>query len=344
MSLGAVVGSTQLASPKAQLSRSTAPKVQATPKHHSARSGGSKAVPEPQALPDPPTAQGPKSSSARSGGSKVLASPHDLSVPSAAHLRIYADTLGDFEATRISMSNRMRALQAEGLGDSPEHARLRGVLEGLQALEHGVELELKRALRKHPLGPWVKSTVGIGEKQGARLLASIGDPAWNDLHDRPRTLGELWAYCGYHTLPVGNHTGAETHSRGATSPAASLRGAGDHTRPGSQIPNVPRTAPSRKRGEKSNWNSDAKMRAFLVAESCMKQMKSPYRAVYDSTRAKYDGALHDVPCRRCGPSGHPAQVGSPLSAGHQHARAIRAVAKEVLRDLWTQARMNQHLV
>ena len=310
MSLGAVDGFTQLAAPKAQLSRSAAPKVQVEPKHHSARSSGANDV----------------------------ASPQTPFAPSAAHLRIYADTLGDFETTRIAMSNRLRALEAEGLGDSPEHARLRGVLEGLQALEHGVELELKRALRKHPLGPWIKATVGIGEKQGARLLAAIGDPAWNDLHDRPRTLGELWAYCGYHTLPAGNHTGGETHSRGATSPAASIRGAGDQHLADAHGTGVPRTAASRKRGEKINWNTDAKMRAFLVAESCMKQRSSPYRAVYDATRAKYDGALHDVPCRRCGPSGHPAEVGSPLSPGHQHARAIRAVAKEVLRDLWIQAR------
>lgn len=39
-----------------------------------------------------------------------------------------------------------------------------------------------------------------------------------------------------------------------------------------------------------------------------------------------------------GPAGKPAPTGSPLSTGHQHARALRLVAKTVLRDLWREAR------
>ena len=40
------------------------------------------------------------------------------------------------------------------------------------------------------------SQPGVGLKQAGRLLAVTGDPAWNSLHERPRTLAELWAYCG----------------------------------------------------------------------------------------------------------------------------------------------------
>lgn len=61
------------------------------------------------------------------------------------------------------------------------------------------------------------------------------------------------------------------------------------------------------------------------------------RAVYDDTRAKYADAVHAVPCVRCGPAGQPAPTDSPLSAGHQHARALRAIAKTILRDLWREA-------
>ncbi len=43
---------------------------------------------------------------------------------------------------------------------------------------------------------------------------------------------------------------------------------------------------------------------------------------------------HTVECVRCGPSGKPAQPGSPWSKGHQHAHALRVVGKEILRDLW----------
>ena len=70
----------------------------------------------------------------------------------------------------------------------------------------------------------------------------------------------------------------------------------------------------------------------------MKCPASPYRAVYDDTRAKYADATHQHPCARCGPKGKPAQPGTPLSDGHKHARALRNVAKEILKDLWREAR------
>jgi hypothetical protein len=91
------------------------------------------------------------------------------------------------------------------------------------------------------------------------------------------------------------------------------------------------------------------MRAYLIAETCIKfdgkpdkndrpRPLSPYRAVYDAGRVKYAEAVHPAACRRCGPAGHPAAAGSPLSSGHQHARALRLVMKEILRDLWSESR------
>lgn len=214
--------------------------------------------------------------------------------PDYSMLALVADSLDDFEGARIAMRNRVDALIRLGGGGSPEVARLQGTADGLRALEHSLELELKRTLRKLPLGAWVKRTVGVGEKQGARLLAAIGDPGKRD------TVSQLWAYCGYHV--------------------------------------VAGVAPSRTRGQRANWNATAKIRAYLVAESCMKHRGSPYRAVYDDGKAKYAEAVHVHPCRRCGPAGRPAVVGSPLSDGHKHARALRLVAKSILRDLWIEAR------
>lgn len=75
-----------------------------------------------------------------------------------------------------------------------------------------------------------------------------------------------------------------------------------------------------------------------LATSCMKQTSSPYRAIYDDARAKYADAVHTAECVRCGPSGKPAQPGSPLSPGHQNARAIRIVCKEFLKDVWREAK------
>lgn len=59
-----------------------------------------------------------------------------------------------------------------------------------------------------------------------------------------------------------------------------------------------------------------------------------YRQFYDWARAVAADKVHAVECVRCGPSGKPAQPGTPWNPGHQHAHALRIVGKELLRDLW----------
>jgi len=65
---------------------------------------------------------------------------------------------------------------------------------------------------------------------------------------------------------------------------------------------------------------------------------SPYRLVYDAARAKYADAVHPAQCVRCGPAGSPALAGSKLSDAHKLARALRAVSKAIVKDLWREAR------
>lgn len=260
-------------------------------------------------------------------------------------LALLADVLDDLERTRIANENRLRQLtrdeadsdgEERGFGltlDQPQVAALADVVTALGKLEHQSTLNLQRAVRKHPLGPWVKSTVGVGEKQGARLLAAIGDPYWNTLHDRPRLVSELWAYCGLHVLPAAQRP---TDTHGANGGGGKQGDPGQHDG-GTQDPSAG-VAPTRARGQRANWSTVAKTRAYLVAESCIKQARSPYRAVYDDGRKKYADAIHAAPCRRCGPFGKPADTGTPLSAGHQHARAMRLVMKTLLRDLWAESK------
>lgn len=230
------------------------------------------------------------------------------------YLCLLADSLDDLEKTRIATENRVRMLtrseadadgEVRGLGldaRSPEVMRAMGLLENLKSVEHQATLDLKRELRNTPFHAWVKAQKGIGEKQAARLLAAIGDPYWNDLYERPRTVSELWAYAGY----------------------AVRNGEADR----------------RRKGVKVNWSPTAKMRVYLMAEACMKARggDGDYRAVYDQGREQYADTVHTTDCVRCGPSGKPALAGTPLSAGHQHARALRLVAKRILRDLWIVAR------
>lgn len=223
-------------------------------------------------------------------------------------LTIYADLVDDLEKSRIATENRIRALRdVKGLAGSPEEERLDAIAMVLAESERKAITELKRAVKAHPLGAWISSQVGVGEKQAGRLLGVLGDPAFRFDPDTgelvERTVSQLWSYCGY----------------------------GDAER---QV---------RRRGERANWNATLKMRAHLIAESCIKQVGkgSPYREVYDETREKYADAVHASECKRCGPSGKPAPPGSPLNDGHKHARALRLVAKTFLRDLWEEARRVQ---
>lgn len=223
-------------------------------------------------------------------------------------LLVFAEMLDDIERTRIANENRLRSLKEKDDDDHPVIVETQAIVDSLLKIEQASTKTLERVMRSHPLGPWIKRTPGVGLKQGARLLAAIGDPYIRPtIYDdgveiepsRPRRgPAELWAYCG-----LGD---ARTQRR--------------------------------QKKVQDTWKTAAKSRAYLVAESCMKARTSPYRLVYDDTRAKYADAVHDEPCVRCGPSGHPAPAGSPLSLGHQHARALRRVAKEILKDLYVEAR------
>lgn len=247
---------------------------------------------------------------------------------------LLAGILDDLENTRIANENRLRSLTQEKIN---ENGRMRGLNEdrfkndigpinrlvtGLQQVERETTLELARRLRAHPLGRWVKAQKGIGDKMAARLLAAIGDPYWHANENRPRTVSELWSYCG---LRVDNETGV---------------------------------AVRRQRGVKSNWSPEAKLRAYLIAEKCMLQLKAScktqvketgthgtacdcgyYRTVYDRRRLMTRERTHKQPCVRCGPRGNPAATGSIWSDAHKHADALRVVSKEILKDLWEEARL-----
>lgn len=361
---------------------------------------------------------------ARPVGAKVVTKPN-APVPRLVDplLALLAETLDDLERTRIANENRFRHLtrdvddsdgERRGLGlsvaDAPV-AAVAAIVESLNGLEKDATKQLEKALRRHPLGPWIKAQKGVGDKQGARLLAAIGDPYWNDLHGRPRTVSELWAYCGLHVLPAGHipavpqdglaggdpnfrtgHADIEAQLTDAGPELNHPSGHGSNATHGSTAAGAPDThlghrphdaqvrtagvgqagsdpgqtarenqcrvagvAPARARGQRSNWSATAKMRAYLIAEACIKQLSAEckqlgenqhtddctcghYRTVYDFGRIKYAQSVHPADCKRCGPSGKPAVAGTPLSAGHQHARAMRLVMKELLKDLWIQAR------
>jgi hypothetical protein len=230
--------------------------------------------------------------------------------------------VGDLEDLRIALDNRYRIMVtprdeldkdgiARGFGIDPNDDELLGPLrtvkDGVASLEVVAIRAVERFMRNSPWRQWLDNphSKGVGAKQLARLLGTIGDPYWHGAEDRPRMVSELWSYCGLSVVDIDDD------------------GYG--------------VAPRRKRGEKSTWSEEARKRAWLIATSCVKS-GGHYREVYDRAKRKYANTIHKHTCIRCGPSGKPAQVGTPLSAGHIHARALRAVMKAVLRDLWHESR------
>ena len=87
---------------------------------------------------------------------------------------------------------------------------------------------------------------------------------------------------------------------------------------------------------------DRRKRVWVIASAMPKFPGGHYEHVYRQAREKYADAVHPTECVRCGPAGKPAPAGTDLSDGHKHARAIRIVAKELLKDMWRESRDLYH--
>jgi hypothetical protein len=151
------------------------------------------------------------------GGANVSTHTHDPhALPSSVELMashalgvgICAATLNELEKARIAAGHRLVALTKPGVVALPASiAAQQAIVGGLLVLEKDATRTLQQEVRQHPLHPWVKAQVGLGDKQVGRLLASIGDPYWSTLHERPRTVSELWAYCGFHVFKLSTGPG-----------------------------------------------------------------------------------------------------------------------------------------
>ncbi len=229
-----------------------------------------------------------------------------------SELRIWAEMFHDAQQQRIDATNRARR------GVDP--VTYAGYIDALETAERVCALHLRRCYRRvvpEPVVDWQKATHGIGEHSMARLLGHLGHPVHATPHhwepsaaeptpDPPydRSLAQLWQYCG-------------------------------HGAPG-------RLRKGMTRDELTAMGSPTlKMIVHLCAEACMKATASPFRLVYEKAKLDAEDRQHSTPCVRCGPSGKPAQPGTPWSPGHRHAHALRVTGKELLRDLWTVAGGNQ---
>lgn len=230
-------------------------------------------------------------------------------------LRIWSEMYHDAMQVRIAATNRLeRSATDKDVANYQLHIKL------LEGTEHTCALELVRAYRRivpTSVREWQKASPGVGEHLLARLLGIIGNPVlatpyhWEGtgkdqrrlVADEPygRSISQLWSYCG-----VGD---PERKRRKGQSVAEAM------------ACGIPL----------------AKSILYLLAQSCVKVNRGPYREHYDAARLRYADRLHRTDCPACGPAGKPAKAGSPWSPAHQHAAAMRKVSKEILRDLWIHA-------
>jgi hypothetical protein len=239
---------------------------------------------------------------------------------SYTELRLLAEMFFDVQDFRKSAANKVRSksIDPDVVGTA---------IDQYEKTEHLLGLELRRCMRRTVtpgILAWQKAQLGIGEHLLARLLGQIGDPRlarpmhWEGtgskrhlVDDEPfdRLVSQLWSYCG-HGDP------ARKRQRGMDADEAMGLG-----------------------------NPKAKMLVWNLATACVKagvrnlddgskKAISHYGAFYMDARTRFEDRTHATECVRCGPSGKPAQVGSPWSPGHQHAASLRLLGKEILRDLW----------
>lgn len=226
-----------------------------------------------------------------------------------------AQTLQDYETLRIAEEHRLRIFSTpsdvpdedgvcRGFGyaeDSDEVQVIKGLIDPLKDLEHRTVLSLQKRMRVNPIWPYFKDVKGVGEKTLARLMACIGDPYLRPLDDgsyEPRTVSQLWAYCGMHTMP---------------------------NKDGEII------AAKRMKGVQANWNMEAKTRLFLLSQGLLRQgirkdkdgnqfAVTPYGQLYLDRRA------------------HTAVTHPEWNPGHGLNDALRIMGKELLKQLWRAAR------
>lgn len=246
-------------------------------------------------------------------------------------LRVVSSALDDLEQLRIANGNRVGA--AERLIGAPL-PEMQLSLDAIADAERKAVRALTATFKRLPISKCADMWLGVGDKTLARLIAVTGPPSLRAIghwerEDRdgtivrewvidswePRTLGQFRAYCG-HGNPDRNNI-----PKGATQ--AEVFAAG---------------------------NPLAKKRVWLIGEGLLKASVrknedgsryaiAPLGQVYIDARAQYAEATHEAACKRCGPSGHPAKPGTPLSDGHKHARALRTMRKQLLRELWEADRM-----
>ena len=216
-----------------------------------------------------------------------------------------ARQLWDMQKQRIAAANRLAAMEREGF-DEKDLKGAQAIVEGLEGLEHGIELVILRNVREHPLAPWIKEQRGIGMVTFANLLGVTGDVG------RFPTVSKLWKMLGLHVTPDGTapkkvkgqgwtHTDCQ-HLHLMTCPKTCTTEHHPNCAPG-----VLGTA----------YSPKGRTICYMLGEAIVKVGgDGPYRAAYDVKKAYYEAQRPDWPQVR------------------RHRAAMRFAVKLLVKELW----------
>lgn len=194
-------------------------------------------------------------------------------------LRMLADTYTQTQRLRIQTTNRLGAVE-RGVDQHMEGflpESMARLAKRLEAAESECAEAMDSAIEGHPAMKWLGQVAGVGPVLAAKMLAMI------DIR-RCQTVSALWRFAGYGVV-VGTD------------------GVGKRERP--------------VKGEKLHYCIRLKTTLYLVGGSFLKLGdRSPYRKVYDESRAFY--TVHRL----------------DWTEGHRHAASMRRMIKRFLSHLW----------
>lgn len=102
----------------------------------------------------------------------------------------YARQHGDVQQLRLSVNNRALAMERDGLG--PEWTLpMRAQHDALEAIEDGIDRQLERLAKQHPMNDWVTNQAKGLSLRSFCILFGITGPL-----DRFPNVAKLWKYLG----------------------------------------------------------------------------------------------------------------------------------------------------
>ena len=206
------------------------------------------------------------------------------------------------QKARIQFGNRVNAAALGTDDTSPRQDTLTArYFDLFQRIEDDITSDIAVLIRAYPVYDHVSALRGIGPTLSAKLIALIGDISTFD------NASKLWRFAGYGTVPDPKYApdGDDSNSTSDVN-----MDTGEYI-----AEPVPRIAERAVKGEKLHYNRRLKVALYLVATSFMRS-RSPYKALYDNARVKYDRT-------------HPE-----WTLLHKHRAALRIMIKVFLTHLW----------